>query len=287
MPEDRGFLLIDKPAGITSFDVIRALRKVSPTRRIGHCGTLDPFATGLLICAVGSYTRLISMLEELPKTYLATAKLGERTSTGDTEAEVSETGTIPSPDFDTSILSKAALSLTELNVPAHSAVKINGKRAYSLARQGIIPDMPTRPIAIHDFRIDSWKPPYLSYCCTVSKGTYIRSLSEWLAAQLGTVAHTVELRRQAIGSISVKDATAMDDIAKQGFAKRYVSPTKLFEHLPAIHADADSIRSLRNGQAIPCSEPDASKVIVIASDGSIACVAARNAGLLIPKVNIV
>jgi len=287
MPEDRGFLLIDKPAGITSFDVIRSLRRVCHIRRIGHCGTLDPFATGLLICAVGSYTRLISMLEEMPKTYRAIAKLGEQSSTGDTEGDITVLGEVPGPDGIPEDLIGAALGITELSVPAHSAVKIDGKRAYSLARQGKELNMPFRSVRVHAFRIDSWEPPYLTYTCTVSKGTYIRSLTEWLAARLDAVAHTVELRRLAIGDASVEDATTLEALSSSDVRDHFVLPEKLFHHLQMFHADADTLRSLRNGQSVADPGVDAERVIVLAADGSIACVAARRDGFMNPRINIV
>ena len=133
---DKGFLLIDKTAGITSFDVIRRLRKLTGIRRIGHCGTLDPFATGLLICALGSYTRLIGYLEALDKSYEATVLLGKSTSTGDPEGEINQISPVNTDCIDPEYLKAAALALKELPIPIYSAVKIGGKRAYTLARAG-------------------------------------------------------------------------------------------------------------------------------------------------------
>ncbi len=287
MPEDRGFLLIDKPADITSFDVIRALRRISPTRRIGHCGTLDPFATGLLICALGPYTRLINLLEALPKTYAAKVKLGEKTTTGDTEGEVCSQAAVPAADISFHSLTQAALSLRELAIPAHSAVKISGQRAYTLARQGIAPEMPSRAVQIHSFQIISWRPPYLSYECTVSKGTYIRSLSQWIAQQLGTVGYTSALRRLAIGAILVDNATSIAGLNTENLVAAFQSPEKLFPHLEAIHADPELIRTLHAGQNPSHAGKDQAKIVVFSPDGGIACLASRSGGILKPLVNIV
>jgi tRNA pseudouridine55 synthase len=287
MPEDRGFLLIDKPAGISSFDVIRALRRISLIRRIGHCGTLDPFATGLLICALGKYTRLITLLESLPKTYSATVKLGEQSSTGDTEGEITASGDIPPLDIDMHVLVRSALSLNELPVPAHSAVKISGKRAYSLARQGLAPVMPSRAVRVYTFNVISWEPPYLAYTSTVSKGTYIRSLSQWIAEQLGTVGYTVALRRLAIGDVSVENATPLDQLGSEGIHRRFISPSELFRHLEAVHAEPAMIQALHAGKAISSLGKDSDRVVVYSPEGDIVCLASRSSNELKPVVNIV
>lgn len=150
-----GFLLIDKPEGISSFDVIRKLRKITGIRKMGHTGTLDPFATGLLIVCLGKYTRLAQFIEAHSKVYQVSASFGSKTDTGDPTGKVTETTELPEALPNISDLINSALSLQSLAIPAYSAVKINGKRAYQYAREGKEPDIPDREVTIHEFSVDS------------------------------------------------------------------------------------------------------------------------------------
>lgn len=285
MLTERGFLLIDKEEGISSFDVIRRLRKITGMRRIGHCGTLDPFATGLLICSLGAYTRLNQYLEARDKSYIATVKLGESTDTGDTEGTVVQSAAIPQ-DIDIEALQKDVMALKQLPVPGHSAVKINGVRAYQLARQGKSPLIPDRDTTISQFLVDNWQNPYLSYRCTVSKGTYIRSLSQILAEILHSVGHTTTLRRVAIGDVSIANAITLSELETKDFREYYALPQRMFNHLPAVSADAALVTDLHNGKRIPWSKDDARDVMVFDLAGNVVCVADVMNGLLIPKVNL-
>ena len=284
----RGFLLIDKAAGISSFDVIRQLRKITGIKRIGHCGTLDPFATGLLICALGSYTRLNSLLEAREKSYQATLRLGQSTTTGDPEGEIEETASPNVEHFDAQAITAAALALKELPIPKYSAVKIQGQRAYKLMRQGVEVEIAPRAVQVHSFQFLNpeelnGQNPHLSYACTVSKGTYIRSLSVWIAAQMQTVAHTVSLRRTAIGDISVDDAVSLDDLTDWQAA--LVPCEKLFGHLPSKHMDANQIKILKHGQSVSIDMVDAEQLLVLNSRGEIETLGYIKDGGLHPKVN--
>lgn len=291
MLPDRGFLLIDKPAGISSFDVIRRLRKITGIRRAGHCGTLDPFATGLLICSLGPYTRLNTWLEARDKSYEATLLLGQSTSTGDPEGEVVKEQAVDLDRIDPSLLRETALQLQELPIPAYSAVKIDGQRAYALARAGKAVEIAARPTRIYNFEVTSVprageELPLLDYRCRVSKGTYIRSLSEWIASQLGTVGHTVQLRRTAIGDILVNDAVRLEDLSPETWHRHITKPRKLFSDLEAWNASPDAIAILNNGQSLAAEGPDNPVVIVFGPDSEVAGVASRQSGRLHPKVNL-
>lgn len=196
-----GVLLIDKPAGITSHDVVAAVRRALGGVKTGHAGTLDPFATGLLLVLVGRATRIQRHLMELPKRYVTVAHLGAVSSTGDTEGEIAETGRIP-PD-------PPALPTGEIRQrpPIYSAVKIGGERAYRRARRGEQFEMPERIVTIHRFE-QLWRDedpahPCASFVIECSSGTYVRSL----IAELGD-AYCEELRRTAIGPFEVQDAIA-------------------------------------------------------------------------------
>lgn len=285
MPETKAFLLIDKPAGLTSFDVIRQLRRVTGIRRIGHTGTLDPFATGLLICALGLYTRLCGYLESADKQYQACLKLGESTTTGDPEGEVTTGGSVPS-SIDIDALTTDILALHELPTPRYSAVKIGGKPAYSYARQGLELDLPPRPVQISEFSILEYNPPLLTFTCTVSKGTYIRSLSEYIAGRLGTIGHTIALRRTRIGSLSVDSAHALEQVTPENYVNKFTLGASLFADAQQFLPDANALSALRNGQSIADPGPDAHPVIIIDSVGEVLGVARRQNSRLAPVINL-
>ncbi len=288
---DKGFLLIDKTAGITSFDVIRRLRKLTGIRRIGHCGTLDPFATGLLICALGSYTRLIGYLEALDKSYEATVLLGKSTSTGDPEGEINQISPVNTDGIDPENLKAAALALKELPIPIYSAVKISGKRAYTLARAGEQVILDARPTTIHDFRVTSQPgpddpEPALGYRCTVSKGTYIRSLSEWIARQLDTVGYTTSLKRVAIGAIDLNEAISLEALTPDNWADYLCSPLRLFRHLEIRPTSSEELVILARGQSLSDDAEDNPTVLIGGSGNDLAGVAERSEGKLHPRINL-
>jgi len=190
-----GVLLIDKPAGITSHDVVAAVRRALGGVKTGHAGTLDPFATGLLLVLVGRATRIQRHLMELPKRYVTVARLGALSSTGDPEGEITETGRFP-PD-------PPALPTGEIRQrpPIYSAVKIGGERAYRRARRGERFEMPERIVTVHRFEQLWREPATASFLIECSSGTYVRSL----IADLGD-AYCEQLRRTAIGPFEVTDA---------------------------------------------------------------------------------
>jgi tRNA pseudouridine55 synthase len=199
-----GVLLIDKPAGVTSHDVVSAVRRTLGGVRTGHAGTLDPFATGLLLVLVGKATKAQRALMALPKRYEVVARLGATSSTGDTEGEIVQTGRVP-PD-------PPALPTGEVRqrVPLYSAVKIEGERAYKRARRGERPQMPERVVTVYGFR-QIWRDPHAgpegsaaaAFEIECAAGTYVRSL----IADLGD-AYCLALRRTAIGPFQVGDAVA-------------------------------------------------------------------------------
>jgi tRNA pseudouridine55 synthase len=201
-----GVLLIDKPAGITSHDAVAAVRRSLGGAKTGHAGTLDPFATGLLLVLVGRATKAQRELMGLPKRYETIARLGAVSSTGDTEGEVTETGRLPPdpPNLPTGELRQRP--------PAHSAVKVGGERAYKRARRGESFALPERIVTVHSFR-QLWRepgvpgdpehPPRAAFAIECGSGTYVRSL----IAELGD-AYCLALRRTAIGPFEVADAVA-------------------------------------------------------------------------------
>ena len=198
-------IFVDKAAGMSSFGAVARVRKqLSDTLgrrvKVGHTGTLDPFATGLLILVAGKMTKKAGEFSGLDKEYEATFVLGAESSTGDPEGEIRESGdTLDFSEEDIRHAMKKFVGEIEQKPPIYSAIKIDGQRAYKLARKGETPEMPTRKVKIYEFELLDWQAPELRVRVKVSSGTYIRSLAEDLARELGTVAYTKELRRTQVG----------------------------------------------------------------------------------------
>lgn len=209
-------VLVDKPAGISSFGVVARVRRYLTNHaghkvKVGHCGTLDPFATGLLILVSGKFTKRAGEFSGLDKTYQATICLGAESTTGDPEGEIAEVSdTVPAIEQVEDVLNKFVGEI-EQTPPAYSAIKINGQRAYKLARSGQAVDMPTRRVKIYDIKLINYNYPYLTIEAKVSSGTYIRSLAIDIGKELGVGAYTVRLRRLSVGDYSVDDAHRLDD----------------------------------------------------------------------------
>jgi len=242
----QGMLLVDKPADWTSFDVVNYVRRIVATVedkkpkncKVGHSGTLDPFATGLLVLLVGKeYTRKAGELTKLDKTYEMTMRLGETSTTGDPEGTITavipaEAGTqsisaaegrsTKSPTtavLDTAPTEEAIrASLEQFRgqieqvPPAYSAIKINGQRAYKLAREGKEVIIAARPVTIHRLELVSYNYPEVTLVADVSSGTYIRTLVEDLGAALGCGAYTIQLRRTRVGTFSIENAARLSDL---------------------------------------------------------------------------
>jgi tRNA pseudouridine55 synthase len=209
-------ILIDKPAGMSSFGVVARVRRklrdeLGKKTKVGHTGTLDPFATGLLIILAGKATKKSDEFLKKDKVYEATVKLGETSTTGDIEGEIEKVSDkVPTLDD----IKKACDKLTgEImqTVPAYSAVKINGERAYKLARKGKEVEMPTRKVTIYELEILDYTYPNLKIRTHVSSGTYIRTLGEDIGKLLGTGAYLTALRRTKIANFSVEAALKLDE----------------------------------------------------------------------------
>jgi tRNA pseudouridine55 synthase len=213
VPEEGRLLLIDKPLRWTSFDVVNKLRRILNTRKIGHAGTLDPLATGLLIICVGKMTKRIDGFMGLEKEYTGVFMLGQTTPSHDLETEVS-------PPVDVTHLSSEAITdaaktltgeLSQLP-PQHSAIRIGGKRAYSYARKGNEIELKPRAVEVKTFEITQVNLPEIHFRIVCSKGTYIRSLARDFGNILGVGAYLASLRRTRIGSYSVSEALTLDQV---------------------------------------------------------------------------
>lgn len=231
MTTQNGFLLIDKPAGMTSHDVVDVLRRLTGEKKIGHAGTLDPFATGLLIVAVGKKaTTQLATYVGLDKTYEATFVLGATSTTDDPEGTI--TASSPSPyqgEGWGGVLSSAMQSFLGPSLqspPPFSAIKVNGKRLYQLARAGKTVEVEPRPIRIDQFDLLSQDGNELKVRIRCSSGTYIRAIARDLGTKLGTGGYVKELRRTAIGPFQIDQAVTLDELQKSGWQQ------KLQESLP-------------------------------------------------------
>jgi len=204
---------IDKPSGMSSFDVIRVLRRVTGIRRMGHAGTLDPMATGLLIVLTGRATKRVTEFMELPKTYTGTIRLGEETPSFDAETEVTRTrGVTHLTDGHLEAVRARFIGDITQRTPIYSAVKVGGERLYRKARRGDRVTPPERHVTIGRFDLGPWTPPDVTFGVECSKGTYIRSLAHEFGEALGVGGHLVSLRREAIGPIGVGSAWPLRDL---------------------------------------------------------------------------
>jgi len=211
----QGILLVDKPKGWTSFDVVNYVRKIVATElgkkpknvKVGHTGTLDPQATGLLVILVGKeYTKKAIELSKVDKTYAVVMKLGETSTTGDSEGEKTAVEMREYSREEIKNTLRSFLGETMQVPPAFSAMKINGQRAYKLARAGKVVELEARPIKISRIELTEYSHPYITFTANVSSGTYIRSLVEDIAKKLGTSAYMSDLRRIKVGNFSIEDA---------------------------------------------------------------------------------
>lgn len=209
---DREILLVDKPAGMSSFGVVaRVRRKLSEQAgkkvKVGHTGTLDPFATGLLILMVGKGTKRAGEFLKLDKEYVATLHLGARSTTGDPEGKITETAGAGEPsEKRVQDVLKGLTGEIWQTVPRYSAVKIQGQRAYKLARAGKEVEMPRRQVKVYELELLSYEWPELKIRCKVSSGTYVRALAEQIGDALGVGAYLTALRRTRVGEYRLEEA---------------------------------------------------------------------------------
>jgi tRNA pseudouridine55 synthase len=246
-----GFLSINKPIGLTSRDVVNELQRMVPGVKLGHAGTLDPLATGVLVVAVGPATRLIDYVQRMPKRYVGTFLLGRTSDTEDTEGIVVELANPPQPTRDAI---EAALlrflGTIQQRPPAFSALKIQGRRSYELARRGQPAELQPRPVVVHSLRLLRYEYPEmeLEICC--GSGTYVRSLGRDLAEALGTGAVMSGLVRAAIGSFRMEDARSLSELTPDAIPSRLLPPVQAVAELPSVELRDEEIKRIANGMAI-------------------------------------
>jgi tRNA pseudouridine55 synthase len=253
-----GVLLLDKPAGITSNAAVGWAKRLFNAAKAGHTGTLDPFATGLLPVCFGEAAKFARFQLDADKRYLATLKLGERSSSGDVEGEIVERRHV---DTDASTIDAVLASFVGARKqmpPMHSAVKVGGTPLYRLARRGLEVERTARDICVHALAREAFDPPLLVLDATVSKGTYIRTLAEDIGATLGCGAHLVALRRTATGHLLISGARTLEQIESIPANARdalLLPCDTLAAALPAATLDRTCSKALANGQTPPCDFP--------------------------------
>jgi len=244
-----GLVLVDKEVGWTSHDVVAKSRGILQTRKVGHAGTLDPPATGLLLVGVGTMTRLLRFLTALPKTYVGEVVLGSETDTLDDTGEVTATHDMAQVTLEQVRQAAEGLTGDILQVPPMvSAIKIEGKRLHELAREGKEVERTARPVTIHAFRVDeAVEPGVYPIEVTCSSGTYIRTLAADLGTALGGGAHLRNLRRTRAGSFDVADAHRIDDIDPE---KHVLTPAEALRDLPTIVVDVPTAVDVGHGRPL-------------------------------------
>ncbi|MBL8828594.1 MAG: tRNA pseudouridine(55) synthase TruB [Planctomycetaceae bacterium] len=246
-----GLINVNKPAGLTSRDVVDRVARVTGQKKAGHAGTLDPMATGVLVVCLGWCTRLIEYVQGRPKRYRATFVFGQSSPSDDRETEVTLAADLPHPtraqidrvlpEFQGEIMQRP---------PAYSALKINGKRAYHLARKGREVDLEPRPVHVYEQHVVRYDFPELVLDIACGQGTYVRSLGRDLAERLGTVALMSALERTSIGSFAVEEACPWAEVEREHILKWLSPPRRAIADMPTITVDDDDRAEIALGRPI-------------------------------------
>lgn len=292
-----GFLVVDKPPGLTSHDVVAIVRAVTGLKKVGHTGTLDPFATGVLPLALGAATRLIQYLDEDAKVYDAGILLGRATDTGDPTGRVTEEH--PVPPLERSAVERVLAGFVGTRMqtpPRYSAVKVAGRPLYAYARAGEAVEAKARPVRIDAMELADFDPPRLRVVIRCSRGTYARVIAEEVGEALGTVGHLDELRRLASGPFRIEHAVGLSRLAEivagdpdwsrvlrpgrdgqrvpwrpreavlAGLAPWIISPRDALRHLPAVSVSSLEARRWALTAEAPPPPPGASRYVLLAGD---------------------
>jgi tRNA pseudouridine55 synthase len=275
-----GLLLIRKPAGVTSFGALSPVKRMLGTGKVGHTGTLDRFAEGLLAVLVGPMTRFVPYLTELDKEYEAVFEFGAETDTLDPEGEVIATAELPAEAHILRRVSEFTGTILQAP-PVYSAVHSGGERAHRIARSGRQVTLPARPVTVHRFDVLSWEPPFLRVRVACSKGTYIRSLARDLALACGSRGYVKELVRTRIGAFTLEEAVRPEEISRE----RLIGPREFIGRIGGIgvvHADRRTEAEISYGRPLPDAAfavpQDGLYAVFSAESGSFLCLVERTHG---------
>ncbi|ABX03130.1 MAG TPA: tRNA pseudouridine(55) synthase TruB [Herpetosiphon sp.] len=277
-----GFLNIDKPQGITSTDVVRVVKRNARQKRVGHGGTLDPMATGVLPIALGNATRLLEyLLEEERKAYTATLRLGITTDSDDVEGAVIAEAPIPplDPALIESVLSQFRGAINQVP-PQYAAIRVDGKRMYEYAREGKHIELPARPITIEQLDLLAWDAQQLTIAVDCSKGTYIRAIARDIGALLGCGAHLTALRRTRAGAFDLSNSIGLAELDQQPevFAAALLPPQAAIANWPLINLADAIVADVRMGRVVQV-DSQAERVGLLDQAGQLVAIAVlREAG---------
>ena len=285
-----GFLVVDKPGGMTSNAVVSRVKRATGIKKVGHAGTLDPLATGVVVVAIGPVTRLIRFIQEQPKEYLATAQFGVSTDTLDADGAVLSREPMEfSPEELDAIAARFVGTILQVP-PMISALKHEGRRLYEMARQGEVIERTARPVEIHELEIEgvgSGPYPEVEFRVVCGKGTYVRSLADDMAAALGGSAHLTALRRTRTGSLDLgTHGVTLDQL--EDWESRLLAPSEALRDLPAITVDEETAKGVGHGMRFVGGEmvaaPEDTSVRVLDQSGDLIAVYRRHGEQAVPEV---
>jgi tRNA pseudouridine55 synthase len=288
LPELNGLLIVDKPAGMTSHDVVNRVRRLVGLKRVGHGGTLDPFATGVLVIGVGRATRVLQLVQDSDKEYRAVIALGATTDSSDVDgALVSRTEPPSWPTLATvRAIVERHVGTVEQVAPTYSAIKIGGQRLYELARAGVAVVPPTRTVSVYAIEIERYAPPWLEIGVRCGKGTYIRSLARDIGDAADTGAYCHALQRSRNGPFCLGDAWSLDELEQLNLRDAWpevaLHPDAALQSLPAVVLSEAQIASWYHGRSVRPERGDvtAPRIRVYAADGRWVGVGSLDAGAL-------
>lgn len=262
-----GALLINKEKETTSRQEVNTVSRVLHEKKMGHIGTLDPFAEGLLIVLAGRATKIAPFIEQLDKTYLAKLKLGQKTDTGDKDGNIIEEKKVPILERSKiNEIIQQFLGKSLQTPPKYSALKVNGERAYALARKNVDFELKQREIEVFEIGLVNFNgPDEITFICCVSKGTYVRSLAEDIAQKLGTVGHLIELTRVKIGKYSIENSVKAVDVTPE----KIISVDEMLKDFPSVFVENDEAKKAKNGVPL-CLKQNDKLVVVKDAEGPIA-----------------
>jgi tRNA pseudouridine55 synthase len=279
-------VLVDKPAAMTSHDVVQRVRRALGTRAAGHTGTLDPFATGLLVVLVGRATRLARFVEDEAKTYVATARLGIQTDTDDLTGRVVETAE-PGHTVPETLVRQALAAFQgthQQRPPQYSAKHVAGERSHRKARRGERVELADVSVTVHRIELLNYNAPDLTFQAEVSAGTYIRAIARDLGRHLGVGAHLISLRREAIGSLRVEDAVTLEQVGPAAVIPAH----QVLGNLPTLDLDDAARQAVAHGRSVRDSGEAGKRVsgsvVALLGGGSLIAVARAEEGWLRPAV---
>jgi tRNA pseudouridine55 synthase len=287
-PAPQGVLAVDKPVGPTSHDAVAAVRRALNTREVGHTGTLDPFASGLLLVCLGRATRLAEYLTGLPKTYVATLRLGEATDTDDLTGEVvssSDAWRSLSADAVAQALAAQVGTIQQLP-PSYSAKKVAGERMYAAARRGEVVERKPATVTIHAIRVLGIELPDVDIEVECGAGTYIRAIARDAGAALGVGGHLRALRRTRVGAHDVALAVPLEALGDaERVAAAMLTPLEAVAHLPRVTVDDEGLTALRYGRALPATAdaPEHTPLALASAGGDLLAIGERSGEVLQPR----